>query len=42
MPAGLVANELMTNSLKHAFAGRQGGTITLHSTAEPRGCRVVK
>jgi two-component sensor histidine kinase len=41
MPAGLVANELMTNSLKHAFAGRQGGTITLHSTAEPRGCRVV-
>jgi len=41
MPAGLVANELLTNSLKHAFAGREGGTITLHSTAEPRGCRVV-
>jgi two-component sensor histidine kinase len=41
MPAGLVANELLTNSLKHAFAGRDGGTITLHSTAEPRGCRVV-
>lgn len=41
MPAGLVANELLTNSLKHAFAGRDGGTITLHSTSEPRGCRVV-
>ena len=41
MPAGLVANELLTNSLKHAFTGREGGTITLHSTAEPRGCRVV-
>jgi two-component sensor histidine kinase len=41
MPAGLVANELLTNSLKHAFAGRQGGAITLHSTAGPRGCRVV-
>jgi two-component sensor histidine kinase len=41
MPAGLVVNELMTNALKHAFQGRDGGTITLHSTAEPGGCRVV-
>lgn len=41
MPAGLVANELLTNSLKHAFAGREGGTITLHSTSEPRGCQVI-
>ena len=41
MPAGLVANELLTNSLKHAFAGREGGTITLHCTAESGGCRVV-
>lgn len=41
MPAGLVVNELLTNALKHAFEGREGGTITLHSTAEPRGCRVV-
>ena len=41
MPAGLVANELLTNSLKHAFAGRDGGRITLHSTSEGRGCRVV-
>jgi two-component sensor histidine kinase len=41
MPAGLVVNELMTNSLKHAFAGRAGGTITLQSTTDPRGCRVL-
>jgi len=41
MPAGLVANELLTNSLKHAFVGREGGTITLHSTADSVGCRVV-
>jgi two-component sensor histidine kinase len=36
-----VANELLTNSLKHAFVGREGGTITLHSTADSVGCRVV-
>jgi two-component sensor histidine kinase len=41
MPAGLVVNELLTNALKHAFRGRDGGTITLHSTTTPTGCRVV-
>lgn len=41
MPAGLVVNELLTNALKHAFAGREGGTITLHSLVNDRGCRVV-
>ena len=41
MPAGLVANELLTNALKHAFVGREGGTITLHSTSRPTGCRVL-
>lgn len=41
MPAGLVVNELLTNALKHAFAGRDGGTITLHSIVDETGCRVV-
>jgi PAS domain S-box-containing protein len=41
MPTGLVVNELMTNALKHAFAGRDGGTITLSSLVDETGCRVV-
>ena len=42
MPTGLVVNELLTNALKHAFQGREGGTITLHSTTEAAGgCRVL-
>jgi PAS domain S-box-containing protein len=41
MPTGLVVNELMTNALKHAFVGRDGGTITLHSVSDAAGCRVV-
>jgi PAS domain S-box-containing protein len=41
MPAGLVVNELLTNALKHAFTGRDGGTITLHSLVEGDTCRVV-
>ncbi|HEX5377410.1 MAG TPA: histidine kinase dimerization/phosphoacceptor domain -containing protein [Phenylobacterium sp.] len=41
MPAGLVVNELLTNALKHAFAGRAGGTITLQSLVDDLGCRVV-
>ncbi|MDB5449190.1 MAG: histidine kinase [Phenylobacterium sp.] len=41
MPAGLVVNELLTNALKHAFEGREGGTITLHCTGDGGGCRVV-
>jgi two-component sensor histidine kinase len=31
----------LTNALKHAFAGREGGTITLHSTIQSPGCVVV-
>ena len=41
MPTGLVVNELLTNALKHAFTGREGGTITLHSLVDSTGCRVV-
>jgi PAS domain S-box-containing protein len=41
MPAGLVVNELLTNALKHAFPGEEGGTITLHSLVDDKGCHVV-
>jgi two-component sensor histidine kinase/HAMP domain-containing protein len=32
VPLGLVLNELITNSFKHAFVGREGGTIELRVT----------
>lgn len=41
MPAGLVVNEVMTNALKHAFVGRPGGTVTLHSLVDEQGCEVT-
>lgn len=41
MPTGLVVNELLTNALKHAFEGREGGTIKLHSLVDDEGCRVI-
>jgi PAS domain S-box-containing protein len=41
MPAGLIVNELLTNALKHAFTGRDGGTIKLHSLVDDTGCRVT-
>jgi len=41
MPTGMVVNELLTNALKHAFVGREGGTITLHSLSDGNGCRIV-
>jgi two-component sensor histidine kinase len=42
MPAGLVVNELLTNALKHAFRGRDGGHISLHCTTDDAGgCKVI-
>jgi two-component sensor histidine kinase len=41
LPTGLVINEVLTNALKHAFAGRDAGTITLKSLVDDTGCRVL-
>ena len=41
MPAGLVVNEVLTNSLKHAFKGREGGVIKLHSLIDEQGCHIT-
>jgi two-component sensor histidine kinase len=41
MPTGLVVNELLTNALKHAFVGRGGGTIRLHSLSDGKGCQIT-
>ncbi len=41
MPTGLVVNELMTNALKHAFKGRDGGTVTLHCLVGGKGCMIT-
>jgi two-component system, sensor histidine kinase PdtaS len=37
-PLGLIVNEVISNAMKHAFAGRQGGliTVTLIALAEDR------
>lgn len=42
MPVGLLINELLTNAFKHAFAGRETGTLSLACHCrDDRHCRVV-
>ncbi|MGK6316986.1 sensor histidine kinase [Neorhizobium sp. DT-125] len=41
MPVGLVVNELMTNALKYAFAGRDGGEVKIRCTVDDEGCKVL-
>jgi two-component sensor histidine kinase len=41
MPTGLVVNELMINALKHAFNGRDSGTVRVHCTVADDRCTVM-
>ncbi len=41
MPTGLAVNKLLTNALKHALKGRDGGTITLHCMDDGDGCQIT-
>lgn len=38
---GLIVNELVTNAAKHAFAGREAGTIDVRFTAQATGWRLA-
>lgn len=37
-PASLIANELITNAIKHAFVGRSQGTIAIDVDSSANGC----
>jgi PAS domain S-box-containing protein len=41
MPTGLVVNEIMTNAFKHAFSGRESGTVTVHCLRQGNSCSVL-
>lgn len=38
---GLIVNELVTNAAKHAFAGRESGTIEVRFETAPRGWKLT-
>ncbi len=38
---GLLVNETVTNSVKHAFAGRSGGVVSVTFTSEPDNYRLI-
>ena len=40
MPLGLILNELVSNSLKHAFADGRPGRVLVMMVSEPGGCRL--
>jgi len=44
VPCGLILNELITNTLKHAFRARDGGevTVTLHAAPDGQVCLGVR
>lgn len=41
IPCGLVLNEMLTNALKHAFQGREGGTIEVTVEMRNGSCRLA-
>ena len=41
VPCGLIINELLSNSLKHAFMEGKGGTIAVRIREEPKGTVVL-
>ncbi|MDD2336552.1 MAG: PAS domain S-box protein, partial [Geobacteraceae bacterium] len=38
IPCGLIINELVSNSLKHAFPGNRRGSISIRGTLDEEGC----
>lgn len=41
LPLGIIVNELVTNAMKYAFAGRESGVITVSTSIEGKGATVI-